>query len=311
MPKRERSGDRSVDESEALNRGQPTLFPIPPLGERPPKLRSIHHPVWTQAKAKLIERYLYYFALVTKHGTYLDAFAGPQEPDKPEMWAAKLVLESEPRWFRHFHFFELDERKVTALESLKAAQPPPNRAAGVPKRDIHVRPGDVNVELPALLEQRSIGEREATFCLLDQRTFQCDWATVQALAKYKRGGHKIELFYFFANAWLDRALAALRDTERLQKWWGAPDWDRLRQMRRPDRLERMRVRFESELGYASVTRWPIYDKAGGKRLMYYMIHATDHPDAPLLMRRAYEKAVQPKEPEEQLLLDFRAQGLLP
>ena len=34
--------------------------------------------------------------------------------------------------------------------------------------------------------------------------------------------------------------------------------------------------------------------------MYYMIHATDHPEAPHLMARAYDKAIQPKETPEQL-----------
>jgi hypothetical protein len=37
--------------------------------------------------------------------------------------------------------------------------------------------------------------------------------------------------------------------------------------------------------------------------MYYMIHATDHPEAPTLMRRAYENAVQAPEPVDQLALD--------
>jgi hypothetical protein len=38
--------------------------------------------------------------------------------------------------------------------------------------------------------------------------------------------------------------------------------------------------------------------------MYYMIHATDHPEAPKLMNRAYELTVQPQEPVEQLGLDL-------
>ncbi len=49
---------------------------------------------WTENKAKLIERYLFYFVLVTKHGTYIDGFAGPQ--GVPQNWAAQLVLETEP-----------------------------------------------------------------------------------------------------------------------------------------------------------------------------------------------------------------------
>src|SRR5262252_5416945 len=54
-------------------------------------------PIWTENKAKLIERYLYYFVLVTKHGTYIDGFAGPQNPKNQGSWAAKLVLESKPQ----------------------------------------------------------------------------------------------------------------------------------------------------------------------------------------------------------------------
>ena len=57
----------------------------------------LKYPLWTEHKAKLIARYLYYFVMITKHGTYIDGFAGPQN-DEPDMWAAKLVIESQPRW---------------------------------------------------------------------------------------------------------------------------------------------------------------------------------------------------------------------
>ncbi len=59
---------------------------------------------------------------------------------------------------------------------------------------------------------------------------------------------------------------------------------------------------KGELGYKSVKPWPIFMKRSGRTIMYYMIHATDHPQAPLLMRRAYENAVKPKEPIKQLSL---------
>ncbi len=48
----------------------------------PSELRTRGH-VWTENKAKLIARYLRSFTYVTKHGTYLDAFAGAQEGDDP------------------------------------------------------------------------------------------------------------------------------------------------------------------------------------------------------------------------------------
>ena len=65
-------------------------------------------------------------------------------------------------------------------------------------------------------------------------------------------------------------------------------------------------RIKRELGYESVVPWPIYEEQGGRRIMYYMIHATDHPEAPKLMRRAYLRAVDPIEPIEQLKLAWEA-----
>ena len=54
--------------------------------------RRLKYPLWTENKARLIERYLYYFVLITKHGTYIDGFAGPQKKEPPFTWAAKFVL---------------------------------------------------------------------------------------------------------------------------------------------------------------------------------------------------------------------------
>jgi hypothetical protein len=36
-------------------------------------LRNLRHPIWSEHKARLIEKYLYFFVMVTKHGTYIDA----------------------------------------------------------------------------------------------------------------------------------------------------------------------------------------------------------------------------------------------
>src|SRR5271170_4336709 len=76
------------------------------------------------------------------------------------------------------------------------------------KRKIEVVSGDFNQTLQGILEAGTIGEKTATFALLDQRTFECEWLTVVALSKHKRQT-KIELFYFFATGWIDRSLAAV------------------------------------------------------------------------------------------------------
>lgn len=61
-------------------------------------------------------------------------------------------------------------------------------------------------------------------------------------------------------------------------------------------------RFRDELKYVSAKPWPIYERQNGGKIMYFMIHATDHPEAPKLMSRAYGRAVLPAEPVEQLNL---------
>ena len=148
-----------------------------------------------------------------------------------------------------------------------------------------------------LLASGKVKPTQATFCLLDQRTFECHWSTVKALAEYKlKDKTKIELFYFLAVGWLGRALAAQQDQKVLEDWWGGTDWIKLRGMSEQEIVEAFRLRFKRELGYKSVKPWPIFERKGRGRVMYYMIHATDHKEAPMLMSRAYEKAVQPKEP---------------
>ena len=81
---------------------------LPPLGKKAPKFKRAQHPVWTENKAKLVERYLYYFVLVTKHGAYIDGFAAPQARGKSETWAAKLVLESKSTFLRDFWLCDID-----------------------------------------------------------------------------------------------------------------------------------------------------------------------------------------------------------
>jgi hypothetical protein len=66
-------------------------------------------------------------------------------------------------------------------------------------------------------------------------------------------------------------------------------------MSREERCDVLVGRFKRELGYLSVRAWPIYERENGGAVMYYMIHATDHPEAPKLISRAYRNTVSPLE----------------
>jgi hypothetical protein len=53
----------------------------------------------------------------------------------------------------------------------------------------------------------------------------------------------------------------------------------------------LKRRFREELGYRYSSYFPIHGAEDGReiKVMYYMIHASDHPEAIKLMRRAYDK----------------------
>ena len=55
------------------------------------------------------------------------------------------------------------------------------------------------------------------------------------------------------------------------------------------RAKLLAKRFIDELGYVYAYPYSIHSRTRGGRTMYHMIHATDHPDAPPLMLRAYRK----------------------
>lgn len=290
---------------------QPWLIEIPErqdFSSVEPAFKAIDFPIWTDNKARLIMSYLHYFVLLTKHGTYIDGFAGPQEECETDCWAAKLVLASEPRWIKHFYLCDAKSAQVALLEELKKAQPLIDAKGRKLYRKIHIYQGDFNQIVNEILAKGDISQKQATFCLLDQRTFECQWRSVEKLAFYKKSGNKIELFYFLANGWLERALHAQKDLDVLSAWWGRDDWADLKQMNRDERRDAIVNRMKKDLGYKSVKAWPIYEREDGGAIMYYMIHATDHPEAPKFMSRAYRRSVFPLEPIEQFKLNLAAEA---
>jgi three-Cys-motif partner protein len=278
---------------------QPTdrlpLFPdLPPDETRRIRRYARQEPIWTENKAHFISKYLQYFVQITKHGAYIDGFAGPQSFNHLDAWSAALVLGSEPKWLRTFFLCELKKRGLKELRNLAQTQADSRDRKGKEiKRRIEVVAGDFNYTVADVLSSGRISQKEATFCLLDQRTFECHWATVERLAAYKRPpGNKIELLYFLGVGWLHRAFSGIRDEDKLLKWWGNSDWRSLEKMPRAGIAELVRSRFEKELGYQFAVAYPIFDREHGNKIMYYMIHASDHTEATGLMIRAHRKAVR-------------------
>ncbi len=257
--------------------------------------KSLRFPLWTENKARLIENYLRLFLYITKHGTYIDGFAAPQNDQFKDMWAAKKAVELEPTWLRHFWLCDQNATGVRYLEQLRDQHP---------TRRITVMSGDFNERVGEILGSGVITESMATFALLDQRTFECHWRTVERLATHK-SINKIELFYFFPSGWIDRSLAAVARSEtaaRVERWWGRSDWLNLKGMDGTERARSVARRFREELGYRWAEIFPIHNSARRGRVMYHMIHASDHPEAIPLMVRAYRQVSgRPELPEAEQL----------
>ncbi len=269
------------------------LFPAVELPLHPsrqePNFRSLERPVWTEEKARLIQAYLRLFTFITKHGTYIDGFAAPQRRDMAELCSARLVLETEPKWIRDFWLCDLNPTGVEILEAMASRQRSKTRR-------VEVLLGDFNRTVDRVLASSRITAKTATFALLDQRTFECEWETVRRIAAHKPSlgpcDTKIEIFYFLATGWLDRSIAAVRrpDTSaKLGRWWGRADWAGLRDLQSIPRANIVAARFRDELGYGSARAYAIHSRKQRGRTMYHMIHATDHQEAPTLMLRAYRQ----------------------
>ncbi|WP_419909372.1 three-Cys-motif partner protein TcmP [Hoeflea sp.] len=258
-------------------------------------------PVWTQHKAQLIAKYIYLFTIITRHGCYIDGFAGPKKQDLKDSWAAQLVVETDPRRLREVFLCDLKQDKADRLRELVKQQTDSDT------RHYEVCQGDFNSEIDKILGSGLIKEKTATFCLLDQYTLECHWATLQKLASYKpAGARKIELFYFLATGWLHRSLTGYTvNLNRPDLWWGNSDWKNLVSSSGQTIAVRMAERFRDELGYRYVKAYPIYERDKGEgRVMFHMIHASDHPEAQNLMARAHRNVTKVPEPEKQLVMEL-------
>lgn len=266
---------------------------LPPIVGNVVEIGTLPSRIWTDTKAQLIQNYLRLFLFITKHGVYIDGFAGPQDEEKPDSWAAKLVLELSPAWMKAFFLCELNKSSYGELRSMIQKQ------REVRGREITSHCGDFNRWVDKVLASGTITDKTATFALLDQRCTECHWETVRKLARHKRGDTKAELFYFFPTGWIHRAISGTEDTSALDAWWGDDGWQVIPKLSQ-DQAAGLFLKKIQALGYRDVKSWPISSLDGGEgRTMYHMIHATDHLEAPKLMYRAYRNLVGNVPPGQQ------------
>ena len=120
---------------------------------------------------------------------------------------------------------------------------------------------------------------------------------------------KVELFYFLAQGWIDRGIKSWKNDveERKRLWWGNENLDQFLNLRSFERGKFLAERFKSELGYKYAYPFPIQKHGESGSIMFWMVHASDHDRAPVLMMQAYNHVGAGRdfaEPCNQLELSF-------
>lgn len=245
--------------------------------------------VWTTQKAQLISRYLYSFLAVTRNGIYIDAFAGPQDVEsRDHSWSAKQVLSKKSKYLSRACLFEQDPAKIPFLNELHKEYC--EGWTRLWRRQVVVTEGDCNVEIPAYLNKHRIKPRRPAFALLDQWTHECKWDLVKTLATHKQSGNKIEIFYFLAQGWMNRSVKSATTDEKfeeIENWFGGGDYWAFIDMTSWQRAAFMEKRFTSELGYRFAKAFPMRERGNSGNILFWLIHASDHPRANPLMVAAF------------------------
>ena len=92
---------------------------------------------WTRNKAKLIERYLNLFVMVTKHGVYIDGFAAHSGTTTKMVGRQNSFWKASRRGCGNFSMGDFSQK-------LSIAGKPTSGAATYPRRTIELWKGDFN-----------------------------------------------------------------------------------------------------------------------------------------------------------------------
>lgn len=260
--------------------------------------------VWTAEKLEVLEQYLTTFAQASRRSTetlYFDLFAGridnvERGTNRALLGSPRIALSVVDNPFSRLRFFELEQRYAEDLESVLRQE--------YPDRDFEVIPHDCNEAIHRVLRSLASFNWAPAFAFIDPYGPDVAWATLEALANFKRPGKpKVELWMLFADGMFPRTLpldglASPAVGAKLTTMYGSPAWEAIYHARVEGRLEAaeareeylnlMRWRLEKVLGY----RWthPLEFRNEHGVPLYHMVFATDHEVGTKIMTWIYSSA---------------------
>ena len=258
---------------------------------------------WTRGKLDILRRYLNAFTTASKsvpERIYLDLFAGePGNIDRftgePIEGSAQIALTTEDPPFTRLRFFEMPPRAARLQQQIQG---------GYPTRDAVVFDGDCNENIAGALSGLRQWNWAPTFAFIDPNGPHFHWATIEALARFKkRGLSKVELWMLFPAGLSARMLPVDggvqdRDAALLTSMFGTQGWREIYRGRlgglisareaREQYVNLMRWRLERHLGYGFTAELDVVNERGVS--MYHMIFATDNDAGRNIMSDLYRKA---------------------
>jgi three-Cys-motif partner protein len=181
-------------------------------------------------------------------------------------------------------------------------------AADFPGRDCIVIPGDCNQTIRTALTELESVSWAPTFAFVDPNGPDTHWATLEALAAFRRArqGWKAEVLLLFADGMFIRMLPVNgklvrpEDDERITTMYGTEQWKTIYEARlaeeitpaeaREEYVNLMRWRIENDLGYRWTHPFEVFNERGHS--IYHMIFATDHPAGNTIMSSIYTNAAK-------------------
>lgn len=234
---------------------------------------------WTKEKLRLLAQYLPIYLQATQKAIdriYVDGFAGPGRNliegtggviDGSPLIALNTASDSGYQ-FTHLYFIESDHETADELRSTLRDVEDSER--------YDVIEGDVNEQLPRVMER--VHRRAPTFVFLDPQGIDPQWATIEAIAKWKT---ELLINFPFGMA-INRNL----DSAKSEAYFGTSEWRAVRDAMRPDEIKPMLDFYKERLrglGYIHQPDWdPLIRSTGGQKL-YNLIHASKEPAGKRIM----------------------------
>ncbi len=259
---------------------------------------------WTEIKLSIIREYSKAYAQILskqasiKDFAYIDGFAGAgahiSKRTGEEIEGSPAIALSVQPPFSHYHFIDLDGRRVQRLRQL-----------AVGRKDVSVYEGDCNqILLDEVFPLYRYEHYRRALCLLDPYGLNPNWEVVKEASK--TGGIEIFLNFMIMDAnmnvlWRNPEKVSPDQIERMNAFWGDDSWRAASYVRQPglfDEIEEKasneaiaaayRKRLKEVAGFKFVPE-PIPMKNSKGAVVYYLFFASHYETGYRIARYIFDK----------------------